>query len=187
MGAEYTPLKQGSTQMVKYHDRSVSVERTIAASAERVFAALADPTVHAVIDGSGTLRPMTAGAADPLSSGATFITPMGRRVRGCTRADMVQAAVAVLVQGQMRNTVVEFDYGRRIAWRNFGRHIWRFELTPVTGCRSATHVRETFDYSTNLAPWLLEWARFPSRNACAMTDTLQALDRLLATESEIVD
>lgn len=163
--------------------RRVSVERVIAETADRVFAALADPTIHSLIDGSATLLPGAA-ASGPLQAGSVFVTPMSRRPRALTRVDLVQAAVAILVRGRMRNTVVEFEQNRRISWRNFGRHVWRFELTPAddpVGPR--THVRETFDYTTNLSPWLLEWAGFPARNARAMDQTLEALDTLLTARA----
>jgi hypothetical protein len=170
--------------MTARRTRRVSVERTIAAPAEHVFAALANPATHAAIDGSDTLLSVDAPTAEQLRPGSVFITPMSRRLRKPTRVDLVQVGVAVLVRGRMRNTVVEFEQDRRIAWRNFGRHVWRFELTPVddaTGPR--TRVRETFDYAPNLTPWLLEWAGFPARNTQTMNQTLQTLDKLLTAHS----
>jgi hypothetical protein len=95
---------------------------------------------------------------------------------------VVQVAVAMLVRGRMRNTVVEFDEDRRIAWRNFGHHVWLYELQAADGSR--TVVRQTFDYATNLTPWLLEWAGFPAHNRRAMNKTLAALDGLLTTTSK---
>lgn len=151
------------------------MERTIAASAEAIFAVLADAAAHWTIDGTNTLRP-TRGMPRPLRAGSVFITPMSRRLGGVTRQQLVRAVVAVLVGGRMRNTVVEFDENRRIAWRNFGRHIWRYELEPLDGETTHTLVRETFDYATNPTPWLLEWAGFPDHNAAAMQQTLQRLD-----------
>lgn len=163
--------------------RQVSVDRIVAAPPAAVFAALREPAVHSAIDGSGTLLPDAAGGSGPsLQAGSVFITGMSRRLRHLSRVDVVQVAVAMLVRGRMRNTVVEFDENRRIAWRNFGRHVWRFELEPMerpTGMH--TRVRETFDYEPNPAPWFLEWAGFPTRNRAAMTDTLAALDDLVGT------
>jgi hypothetical protein len=161
--------------------RQVSVERTIAAPAENVFAALADPSTHAVIDGSDALLLVNAGTpVRRLRAGSVFVTPMSRRLRRLTRVDIIQVAVAMLVRGRMRNTVVEFDENRRIAWRNFGRHVWRYELQAADDTNGPkTLVRETFDYATNLAPWLLEWAGFPAHNRRAMNQTLATLDGLL--------
>lgn len=163
--------------------RQVSVERTIAAPAAAVFAALTDPSTHAVTDGSGALRQVeTATPTSRLRAGSVFVTPMSRRLRRLTRVDVIQVAVAMLVRGRMRNTVVEFDENRRIAWRNFGRHVWRYELQPIDSADPPrTLVRETFDYATNLTPWLLEWAGFPAKNSRAMNQTLAALDRLLTS------
>jgi hypothetical protein len=159
----------------------VSAQRVIAASAAEIFGVLADPSTHWAIDGTNSLRPADRGAT-PLRSGSVFITPMNRRLRSLTRVHLVQAVVAMLVAGKMRNTVVEFDEPTRIAWRNFGRHIWRYELEPVDGDETRTLVRETFDYAPNPAPWLLEWAGFPSHNAEAMQRTLGRLDSLVTAD-----
>jgi Polyketide cyclase / dehydrase and lipid transport len=161
--------------------RRVTVEHTIGVPAASVFATLTDPSTHAVIDGSGALRQVDAATPTPrLRAGSVFVTPMSRRLRRLTRVDVIQVAVAMLVRGRMRNTVVEFDENRRIAWRNFGRHVWRYELQPADDTEGPrTIVRETFDYATNLTPWLLEWAGFPAHNGRAMNQTLAALDGLL--------
>jgi hypothetical protein len=165
--------------------RRVSVERTLAAPAASVFAALTDPSMHAVIDGSDTLLPVETATPARLRAGSEFITPMSRRLHRLTRVDLVQVAVAVLVRGRMHNTVVEFVENERIAWRNFGRHVWRYELEPEDGSDgSRTLVRETFDYAPNPTARILEWAGFPKRNAMAMNQTLAALDKLLTTNAK---
>ena len=167
--------------------RQVSVERTIAAPAADVFAALTDPSTHAVVDGSGALRQVNAATPTPrLRDGSVFFTPMSRRLRRLTRVDVIQVGVAIWVRGRMPNTVVEFDENRRIAWRNFGRHVWRYELQATDDATDVprTLVRQTFDYATNLTPWLLEWAGFPAHNRRAMNLTLAALDGLLTATSK---
>jgi uncharacterized protein YndB with AHSA1/START domain len=163
--------------------RRVSVERTIAAPAATVFAALIDPSTQALIDGSDALLRVDAATPTPgLQAGSVFVTPMSRRLRKLSRVDVVQVTVAMLVRGRMHNRVVEFDENRRIAWRNFGRHVWRYELEPTDDTNGPrTLVRETFDYATNLTPWLLEWAGFPTHNRRAMNQTLARLDELLTT------
>jgi hypothetical protein len=45
----------------------------------------------------------------------------------------------------IKNTVEEFEEDRRIAWRHFGKHRWRYELEPVEG---GTKVTESFDMTT---------------------------------------
>jgi hypothetical protein len=170
--------------MTSNRTRRVSVQRIISAPAASIFVILADPSAHWVIDGSKALRPPNDAAAKPLRAGSVFITPMSRRLRGLTAVHLVQVAVALLVRGRMRNTVVEFEKDRRIAWRNFGHHVWRYELQPLDdGSGARTLVRETFDYAPNLAPWLLEWAGFPAHNARTMHQTLKSLDKVLSANS----
>jgi hypothetical protein len=71
-----------------------------------------------------------------------------------------------------KNEVVEFEEGRRIAWRHVGHHIWRYELEPVA---EGTRVTETFDWAPARAPWALELMRLPERNRKAMESTLARL------------
>ena len=77
---------------------------------------------------------------------------------------------------RISNTVVEFDEGRRIAWRHFGRHVWRYELEPVAG---GTRVTETFDYTPARSPRALELAGAPQRNLRSIRATLDRLADLL--------
>jgi uncharacterized protein YndB with AHSA1/START domain len=135
---------------------SLSVSRSVVvpAPAEEVFALLADPRRHPEIDGSGSVQGALK-APDRLSEGATF----GMRMR---------VGVPYVIQ----NTVVEFEEGRRIAWRHFGRHIWRYELEPADG---GTRVTETFDWSKALSPRGIELIGYPARNARAIEQTLERL------------
>jgi len=138
--------------------RSVSRSAVVAASPEEVFELLADPRRHAEIDGGGTVKGVLAGplrGPDRLSLGATF----GMRMR-------------LVAPYPIRNTVVEFEEGRRIAWRHLGRHVWRYELEPVAG---GTRVTETFDWSHALSPKSLELSGFPARNTHAIEATLDRL------------
>lgn len=123
-----------------------------------VFAILADPRQHARIDGSGTVQALLEGP-ERLSKGATF----GVRMR-------LGAPYTI------KNTVVEFEEGRRIGWRHFGRHIWRYELEPVEG---GTKVTETFDWGPALSPRLLERTGAPAKNLTSIEATLQRLDTLV--------
>ena len=52
------------------------------------------------------------------------------------------------------NQVVEFEEGRRIAWRHFGGHIWRYILEPLGP--NATQVTEQFDPSASRPPRVLK-------------------------------
>ena len=74
--------------------RVVTVERFIPASPYAIFDVLADPSRHAEIDGSGTVKASRAGAPERLSLGATFGMDM-----------------QVGVPYRIKNTVVEFEEG----------------------------------------------------------------------------
>jgi uncharacterized protein YndB with AHSA1/START domain len=134
--------------------RTVSRSTVVAASPQEVFELLATPARHPELDGSGTVKKPVRGPAR-LSRGARF----GMQMR---------IAVPYLIT----NTVVEFEEGTRIAWRHFGRHVWRYELEPVAG---GTRVTETFDWSHALSPQALELARIPAHNAKSIEKTLQGL------------
>ena len=87
-------------------ERSVSVERLIAAPAEAIFDVLADPSQHAVIDGSGTVQ-AHRGEQSRLALGATF----GMSMR-------------FGVPYRMKSRVLEFEENRLIAWAHYGKHRW---------------------------------------------------------------
>lgn len=118
---------------------------------------LADPRRHSEFDGSGTVRDAVTGPAR-LDRGATF----GMTMRWG-------------VPYKVLNTVVEFDEGRRIGWRHFGRHVWRYELEPVTG---GTRVTETFDYAPSPVARVLELAHAPERNLASIRATLARLTEM---------
>jgi uncharacterized protein YndB with AHSA1/START domain len=141
----------------------VSASREIAAEPGQIFELIADPAQQPRWDGN-----------DNLAS-----APAGQRVR--RTGDVFTMA---LTHGGIReNHVVEFDEGRRMAWRPSepGQappgHLWRWELEPVAASR--TKVTHTYDWTE-----LTDENRF--RRARATTaDKLQAsLDRLAALAEE---
>jgi hypothetical protein len=143
---------------VTEHAQSVSVERVISAPPEKIFDVLADPSQHPVIDGSGTVKHTRGDQPARLSLDAKF----GMSMR-------------LGVPYAITNTVVEFEEGRRIAWRHFGGHRWRYELEPVD---SGTRVRETYDWSTAILGTRLYIVAtgWPKRGEKAMAQTLERLD-----------
>ncbi|MFO7962263.1 MAG: SRPBCC family protein [Nitriliruptoraceae bacterium] len=143
--------------------RKVSTSRVIAADRQALFDLVADPRMHPVIDGSGTVTGARDGLPERLSSGASF------------GMDMKAGA-----SYRITNTVVEFEEGQRIAWRHMSGHRWRYEFRDVEG---GTEVTETFDWSTARAKLPLELAGFPKRNLRGMEATLARLDRLATTGS----
>ena len=138
--------------------RVVSRSAVVAAPPERVFDMLADPRAHAAFDGSGTVKASISGP-ERLRLGATFSMRM-------------RQGVPYLI----RNRVVEFEEGRRIAWRHPGRHIWRYELAPADG---GTLVTESFDYSGAPAARLYERLGYRERNGRGIEATLARLRELL--------
>ncbi len=146
--------------------RTVTVEKVIHATPERIFDLLADPRRHKEIDGSGTVRDAVDGP-ERLSAGARF--GMGMKAGA---------------PYTMTNTVVEFEENRRIAWQPrpandlaaklAGGRIWRYELEPVEG---GTRVRETWDTSQEVFPPLI-WALAPL-NRRGMTRTLDRLEQVM--------
>jgi Polyketide cyclase / dehydrase and lipid transport len=136
----------------------VTERRLIAADPGRLFDLVADPAVHPVIDGSGSVRASGHGNPLRLFLGATFSMTMhlGAPYR-------------------IRNTVVEFDEGRRIAWRHFNGHVWRYRFEPVEG---GTLVTEQWDPTRARRRFVLRLLGFPQRNRRGMRATLARLDEL---------
>lgn len=151
---------------------SVSVERVVPAPPERVFALLADPSRHAELDGSGTVVGSPR-RREPLRLGDSFVTRM--------RAGLPYA---------MRNTVVELEPDRVIAWqprpaypvldRLIGGRVWRYELRPVDG---GTLVRETWDVSAEAALSRVVVARGAGLARTAMERSLERLGEVLRRDA----
>jgi hypothetical protein len=139
------------------HPRIVSQSVEVQAPPGVLFAILADPRQHSRIDGSGSVQQLVAGP-ERLSKGATF--GMDMKLFG--------------LPYKIRNHVVEFDEDRRIAWRHFGGHRWRYVLEPTS---TGTTVTESFDYSRHplVGRLFLELAGFPDRNRKGIAETLVKL------------
>lgn len=135
---------------------NVSASTTISAPPETVFAILADPRQHGRIDGSGTVRDAVDGP-ERLELGSTFA--MNMRIGAPYRT---------------KNKVVEYDADRRIAWRHFGAHRWRYELEPTDG---GTRVTETWDLShcNGFNRWVLGALGYPERHRRGIAQTLVKL------------
>lgn len=137
---------------------NVSASTTIAAPPEVVFAILADPRQHPRIDGSGTVRGVVSGP-DRLELGSKF--GMSMKIGAPYR---------------IKNTVVEFEPDRLIAWRHLGTHRWRYELTPTAD--GGTEVTETWDVSHCNGPtrWALGALGYPKTHARSIEATLANLE-----------
>ncbi len=141
-------------------ERTVSASRTVPVPPAQVFELLADPSKHAAIDGSGTVKDTKSPSGTRLALGSRFGMSM-----------------KLGVPYGITNEVVEFEEGRLIAWAHFGGHRWRWELEPVEG---GTKVTETFDWSKAKSPVALEVMRIPARNARAIEASLVRLEGLLS-------
>jgi uncharacterized protein YndB with AHSA1/START domain len=133
----------------------VTETRVIDADPQRLFDIVADPAMHPVIDGSGTVKAVLPGGPVRLSKGAKFA--MGMRVG---------ASYKIL------NTVVEFEEPTLIGWRHFNGHIWRYRFEPVEG---GTLVTEEWDARRAKNRLMIGLLGFPRRNRRGMQATLERL------------
>jgi hypothetical protein len=131
--------------------------RFVPADPQAIFDLLADPSRHAEIDGSGSVRSSNDDAPERLAMGTKFGMSM-----------------KMGVPYKITNEVVEFDEPSLIAWRHMGGHIWRYRLRPVDG---GTEVTEEFDWRPSRGALFLKVSGAPKRNAKAIEATL---DRLAA-------
>lgn len=143
---------------------SVSVSRLIAAPAADIFAILADPSMHSVIDGSGTVRSAAMPRGTTLKLGSKF----GMKMR-------------LGLPYRINNTVVEFEQDRLIAWSHIGGHRWRYTLEPAD---DGTLVTETFDWTEAKSRAYIEKLGWPARHEGNMTKTLQRLDALVVNRRQ---
>lgn len=148
----------------RYPDRRVSVTRNVDAPAQALFDLLADPAKHVLLDGSGTVRASSDRSPRRLALGSRFAMRMH-----------------LVVPYRVVNSVVDFEEGRRIAWRHFGGHRWIWELEPLDGA-ARTRVTEIFDWSSARAPGLIELLGYPARNEHAMLASLERLEKLVELE-----
>lgn len=145
-------------------DRWVRAARiSIDAPIDRVFELLADPRKHADFDGSGTVVDMVSGP-ERLSLGAKF----GMSMR-------------IALPYRILNVVVEFEDGRRIAWRHAARHRWRYELQSEGEGR--TVVTETFDARHAPLRAALQFRDVYGMNEKAMAKTLVRLKALAEADT----
>lgn len=135
----------------------VSASREIAAPADKIFALIADPSLQPRWDGNDNLAE----------------APTGQRVRA-----VGDVFTMTITMGRVReNHVVEFEEGRRIAWRPSepGQeppgHLWRWELEPLDDSR--TLVIHTYDWSR-----LTDEKRLPRARATTADKLEASIDRL---------
>lgn len=154
-----------TTPNTSAHDKKnkiVSVTKFVPASSDQIFELLANPAMHAVIDGSGSVISPRADAPQRLCLGATF----GMNMKSGARY-------------KITNTVVEFVEGKQIAWRHFGGHVWRYILESND---DGTMVTEQFSYGTSKLPLMLKLAGFVRNNERDIRKTLDNLADYFASK-----
>ncbi|WP_427173689.1 polyketide cyclase / dehydrase and lipid transport [Arthrobacter sp. 92] len=139
----------------------VSRARFIEASPEEIFEVLASPALHSVIDGSATVKGAQPSGPQRLGPGAKFGMDMNMKV-----------------DYRILNTVCEFDEGRRIAWRHFYGHVWRYILEPSKDAAGnpGTLVTEQWDARTVRGKVFLRLAGYLRRHPANLEATLAKLD-----------
>ncbi|MDT5349551.1 MAG: hypothetical protein QOH91_2838 [Mycobacterium sp.] len=148
---------------------TVSVERVIKASPDKIFALLADAGQHASFDGSDSVNHATQESV-PLSEGSKF----GMAMRGRKET--------LFIPYRTTNTVIEYEPDRRIAWQTtslgglVGGRIWRYELSPSDG---GTLVRETWDVSQDKQKWMITSGSMPKLTEDGMRATLERIAGLV--------
>lgn len=142
--------------------RVVSASRTIAAPAPVIWELIAHPARQPEWDGNNNLA-----SAEP-----------GQRVRAV--GDVFRMT---LTKGAVReNHVVDFEEGRRIAWRPAvvggtpPGHVWRWELESQDD--GTTRVTHTYDWTS-----LTDEKRLARARATTVTNLQASLDRLAAAAS----
>jgi hypothetical protein len=161
-------------------DENIHATLTVNAPAQTVFDVLADPTMHAAIDGTGWVRD----AVD-----AKHLTETGQIFRVGMYHDNHPNK-----HYEMANRVEVFDRPRAIAWLpgaqprhipgrqgsaddplEFGGWLWRYDLEPVGDDR--TEVTLTYDWSA-VSPQHRDAIGFPPFDPKHLDNSLQHLAEL---------
>jgi uncharacterized protein YndB with AHSA1/START domain len=153
----------------------LTVTGSVAASPEAVFAVLADPSRHDQIDGAGMLQGLVEGPPAITAVGQTFDMDMNQDPFGDYR---------------MRNTITEFEPGRRISWApnleppdsmthllgdlKPGGHVYSWVLTP--NAAGGTDIEHFCDWSG--CPDERFKAFFPRVQAEQMSGSIERLAKL---------
>lgn len=139
--------------------QTVSASREIAAPAATIFELIADPAQQPRWDGNDNLVQAEA----------------GQRVHAV--GDVF--TMSLTTGGVRENHIVEFEEGRRIAWRpsEVGKeppgHLWRWELMPLGDGRTA--VTHTYDWTA-----LTDEKRLVRARATTADKLMGSIDRLAA-------
>ena len=123
-------------------DLAVSASVEVTAPPDQIFDFIARPSNHPIISGDGTVR--------ATRHGPEVLTAVG---------DKFGMSMKAGIPYRMTNTVVEYEQGRAIAWHNWGKDVWRWEIEP--GANGGARVTETYDMTHSVLTWLLKRFGFP--------------------------
>lgn len=153
-------MEKPISSIIDKKNKLISASHFVSATPHEIFELLANPAMHPVIDGSGSVKAAKDAAPKRLSLNATFGMSMKKGA-----------------PYKITNTVVEFVEDKQIGWRHFGGHIWRYILEPTTG---GTTVTEQFSYGTSKSPLTLKLAGYIKGNEKAIRQTLTNLSDYFA-------
>ncbi len=140
--------------------RIVSDSIVIDTPPQVIFSLLADPTAHLQIDGTSSVQGTTS----------------SRNGRKLALGDSFGMNMKIGVPYKVRNTVVEYEEDRLIAWQHLAKHTWRYELEEIEPGR--TRVTESWDWSRSPVALPMELVGFPDRNRKGISASLVKLKAL---------
>ena len=161
------------SRLIDMDTERLTASTTIDATPEAVFAVLADPSVHADIDGTGWVR-------ESLDGGR--ITAAGQVFRMAMHHELHPDK-----DYEIANRVEVFDAPSAIAWLpgtestetgelSFGGWSWRYDLEATAPAR--TTVTLTYDWSA-VPPEVREYLQFPPFAPDHLDNSLQHLSDLV--------
>lgn len=138
------------------HDGQVIRRAVIDRPAGALYAIVADPHMHHLVDGSGTVGKVVTSDRE-LGVGSTFTVRMAQRG----------------IPYRITSTVTQVRPGTLIEWRHPMGHRWRWELTALAEDR--TEVTHTFDPRTSLVGALFRLLGVDKANGRGMSRSLTNL------------
>lgn len=141
-----------------------SAQIIIQAEPSVIFSILCNPQRHKDIDGSATITANISGPIE-LVLGSKF----GMKMH-------------LGIDYRIRNTVVEYEKDKLIAWRHFAQWRWRYELKDLGN--GATQVTESFDgsYAPAIAQLWLNFRKAYPWTQLAVAKTLVRLKSVAEAE-----
>ena len=155
--------KKVRAEIFETGDEHVKAARiVIDAPAAKIFDLLANPSRHSEIDGSNTIKGNLSGP-ERLYLGAKFGMSMH-----------------LGIDYRIKNTVVEFEENKLIAWRHLGRWRWRYEIREIS--QNQCEVTETFDGRNSISQAWLKFRKAYPWTQMVVAKTLVRLKEVVESE-----